>query len=95
MPVSPVFYLPTSATLCLLSASADDTSGCVFTVFECVSFPPQLLLLSQVDRSGLSSDGNPVFVQRFNQNLPHVFVVGVKVKDISHHVGQTLIWEFL
>lgn len=56
---------------------------------------PGVLLLCQLDRSGLGSDGNPVFVQRLNQNLPHVLVVGVEVEDIPHHVGQTLVRKFL
>lgn len=55
--------------------------------------PP--LLLSQVDGAGLGSNGNPVLVQRFDDDLSHVFVVRVKVEDVSHHVGQTLLGEFL
>lgn len=60
-----------------------------------VSCAPDALLLSQLDRAGLGSDGNTVLVERFNQDLPHVFVVRVKVEDVSHHVGQTLAGEFL
>lgn len=73
-------------------------NGCAFSVYVCVilsSCAPGVLLLSQFDGGGLGSDGNPVFVQRFDQNLSHVFVVRVKVEDVSHHVGQTFVREFL
>lgn len=53
------------------------------------------LLLGQVDGGGLGSDGDAVLVQHFNQNLSDVFVVRVKVEDVAHHVGQTLVGEFL
>lgn len=56
---------------------------------------PDALLLGQVDGGRLGSDGDPVLVQHFKQNLSDVFVVRVKVKDVAHHVGQTLIGEFL
>lgn len=56
---------------------------------------PDALLLGQVDGGRLGSDGDPVLVQHFEQNLSDVFVVGVKVKDVAHHVGQALIGEFL
>lgn len=56
---------------------------------------PDALLLSQFDGIGLGSDGNPVLVERLDQDLPRVFVVRVKVEDVSHHVGQTLTGEFL
>lgn len=56
---------------------------------------PGVLLLGQVDGGGLGADGDPVLVQHLNQNLPDVFVVGVKVKDVAHHIGQALIGEFL
>lgn len=59
------------------------------------SCAPDALLLSQFDRAGLGTDGNPVLVERLDQDLPHVFVVRVKVEDVSHHVGQTLTREFL
>lgn len=59
------------------------------------SCAPSVLLLSQFDRCGLGPDGNPVLVQRLDQNLPHVFVVRVEVEDISHHIGQTLAGKFL
>lgn len=36
-----------------------------------------------------------MLVQHFDQNLSDVFVVRVKVKDVPHHVGQTLVGEFL
>ncbi len=65
------------------------------SVCVCVILMSDALLLSQLDGAGFSSDGNPVLVQRFDQNLTHVFVVRVKVEDISHHVGQTLVREFL
>lgn len=59
------------------------------------SCAPDVLLLGQVDWGGLGSDGDPVLVQHFDQNLSDVFVVWVKVKDVSHHVSQTLVREFL
>lgn len=59
------------------------------------SCAPDALLLSQFDRGGLGPDGNPMLVQRFDQDLPHVFVVRIKVEDVSHDIGQTLAREFL
>lgn len=64
-------------------------------VCVCVSHHPSILLLCQVDRRGLGPNGNPVLVKGLDQNLSHIFVVRVKVKDVPHHVGQTLVGESL
>lgn len=60
-----------------------------------VSCAPGILLLSQFDRSWLGPNGNPMLVQRIHQNVPHVFVVRIKVKDVSHRVGQSFVGKFL
>lgn len=48
-----------------------------------------------MDACGFGSDGNAMFVQSCNQNLPHVLVVGVKIEDIPHYISQAFIWKFL
>lgn len=94
--VTHVEYSTSTLTLfrqvCALDWCTDVPLVCVFV---CVILAPDALLLSQFDRAGLGSNGNPVLVQRFDQNLSHVFVVWVEVEDISHHVRQTFVREFL
>lgn len=48
------------------------------------------LLLRQLHAGRLRSDGDPVFVQNVRQNLPQVVVVGIEVKHIPDHAGETL-----
>lgn len=55
----------------------------------------ELLLLGEVYAGGFGSDRNAVLVQSCDQHLTRVLVIGVKVKHIPHHVGQSLIRKFL
>lgn len=88
--VEGLYFRPSSSNVCVGLAV-------VFlwyaTLASCA--PARVLLLGQVDGGRLRPDGDPVFVQHFDQHLSDVFVVRVKVKDVPHHIGQTLIGEFL
>lgn len=53
------------------------------------------LLLCQLHIGRLCSNGDPIFVQSVHQNLPHVVVVGIKVKYIPNHTGEAFSREFL
>lgn len=53
------------------------------------------LQLGQLYVRWLRSNGYPIFVQSVSQNLPQVVVVGIEVKHIPDHMGETLRGIFL
>ena len=54
-----------------------------------------ILLLSKVHTADLGPDRDAMLVQGCNQHFTCILVVGVEVKNVSYHIGKSLIWKFL